>query len=180
MQMNQAGDLQIAAGQWLQDVPWQLFATLEFPSARVRFETAHSKLHEMLHTVEHSLRTRVGCVYAAETRSKSGAIVPLHFHAALTALRPIEYQLVMGAWGEGRANSVQDLARVKPYDPSRGGIEYIMKQITDHDCQWGLKDVELFSNSMPKPHMGARANRRWLDQLRSQPHAGAGDRYISL
>jgi hypothetical protein len=47
-----------------------------------------------------------------------------------------------------------------------GGIEYIEKQIADDHCQRGMKDVEFFSRSMPKPHMSPRAARRWQEQHR--------------
>ncbi len=164
------GDMQIATAGWLQDVPWQLFATLSFASPRIRFETAHSKFHETLNIVAHSIRTRVGALYAAETRSKfSGAVVPLHFHAAIVALMPIAHQMVAGAWAGGnlRASSIHELAVVEPYNSARAGVEYIIKQAEDTGCEWGLRDVEFFSPSLPNPHMGARASRRWQDQLRT-------------
>ena len=98
---------QAAVAECFQPVPWQLFATLEFPW-NAKPETANLKFDRMIDTVERSLRTRVCYVNASETRSKSGALVPLHFHAAFAAARPISRQLVAGVWGEGvgRTNSV--------------------------------------------------------------------------
>jgi hypothetical protein len=167
----QRGDIQIATVGWLQDVPWQVFATLSFSSPRIRFETAHSKFHETLNIVAHSIGTRVGAIYAAGTRSKSGAIVPLHFHAAIVALKPIAYQMVAGAWAGGslRTSSIRELARVERYDPARAGVEYITKQAADTGCEWGLRDVEFFSPTLPKPHMGERAARRWQAELNRRP-----------
>jgi hypothetical protein len=49
-------------------------------------------------------------------------------------------------------------------------VEYICKQIADNDCEPGLRDIDFFSPSMPKPHMGARAARRWQEQL-TQAHS---------
>jgi hypothetical protein len=162
----------IAIAQWLQSVQWKLFATLEFPTVHTRHETARRKFAAMVNTVERSLRTKLCYLYASETRSKAGAIVPLHCHAALTAIRPIPYQLVAGTWnqGIGRTNSVRgDLARVEPYDPAMGGIEYIVKHICDTDCEWDCRDVHLFSNTMhlePKSnHASLRSARRWQQQL---------------
>lgn len=161
-----------ATALWLEDVPWQLIATLEFPSARTRHETARRKFADMVNLCERSLRTRLCYLYASETRSKSGAIVPLHYHAAFTAIRPIPYQLVAGTWnqGVGRTNSVGgDLARVQAYDPAMGGIEYIMKLITEPDCEWGFRNIHLFDASIqaePKTdHASLRSARRWQQQV---------------
>lgn len=161
---------QAAVADWLQPVPWQLFATLEFPW-NAKPETANLKFDRMIDTVERSLRTRVCCVNASETRSKSGAMVPLHIHAAFTAARPISRQLVAGVWGEGvgRTNSVGgDLARVEAFNPAMGGIGYIVKLINDPDCEWGFRNVHLFNRNIqiaPKTdHASLRSARRWRAQ----------------
>jgi hypothetical protein len=168
MQTDQRGDLQIAAAGWLADVPWQLFATLKFPSPRIRFEMAHSKFHAMLNIVAHSIRSRVGALYAFETRSKrDGSVVPLHIHSAITALRPIEHQMVSGAWAgrSFRNSSIPELAQVESYNAARAGVEYIVKQAADDTgCEWGMRDVEFFSPTLPVPHMSSRAARRWREQ----------------
>jgi hypothetical protein len=167
---------QAAVAEWLRPVPWQLFATLEFPW-NAKPETAALKFDQTIDTMEHSLRTRVCCVNASETRSKSGAMVPLHFHASFTAARPISRQLVAGIWtdGVGRTNSVGgDLARVEPFDPTMGGIAYIVKLINDPDCEWGFRNVYLFNRNIkmePKTdHASLRSARRWQVQ-----NSGAGD-----
>src|ERR1035438_7489724 len=113
-----------AAAEWLEPIPWQLFCTLEFPY-KARPELAVKKFDSMVNNLERSLRTRVCYVNASETRSKSGAVVPLHFHTLLTSARPISTQLVTGMWNEGvgRTNSVGgDLAQVESFDPSMGGV----------------------------------------------------------
>ena len=166
--------LAAVADSWLQDVPWQLFGTFSFASPQIGQETAINRFTQMTEGVAKAMRSRIGYVYSLERRSKStGAVVPLHFHAAFVAPRPIEHQLVSGMWwglnGPKGTNldrvQPHDLAQVQPYDPSRGGVEYVVKQMTDPDCQWGLKNVELFSPSMPKHHISPRSIRRWQEQL---------------
>jgi hypothetical protein len=172
--MNQASQTtpsaQAAVAEWLQPVPWQLFATLEFPW-NVKPETATSKFDQMIDAIERTLRTRVCCVEASETRSKSGATVPLHIHASFASAKPIPRQLVAGIWAEGvgRANSVGgDLARVEPFNPAMGGISYIVKLINDPDCEWGFRNVHLFNRNIqiePKmDHASLRSARRWQAQ----------------
>lgn len=161
---------QTAVAEWLQPVPWQLFATLEFPW-NAKPETATSKFDQMINTMERTLRTRVCCVNASETRSKTGAMVPLHIHASFASAKPIPRQLVAGAWAEGvgRTNSVGgDLARVEPFNPAMGGISYIVKLINDPDCEWGFRNVHLFNGNIqiePKTdHASLRSARRWQAQ----------------
>lgn len=159
-----------AVANWLQPIRWQLFATLEFPW-RARPETASRKFAELVDKMERSLRTRVCYVNATETRSKTGAIVPLHFHAAFTAVRPISHQLVAGIWNAsiGRATSeAGDLALVEPYDLSRDGIRYITKLMADPDCGLDLRNVHLFNKAIavePKQdHVSLRSARRLIAQ----------------
>jgi hypothetical protein len=170
-QVRSTHDAPRAVAAWLEDVPWQLFATFEFPTKATRPETANLKFAEMVNTVERTLRTRVCYVNASETRSRSGAPVPLHFHAAFAAARPIPPQLVAGVWNEGvgRTNSAGgDLARVQPYDPGMGGLGYIVKQIADQNCEWDCRNVDWFSNRIqtePKTdHASLRAARSWQIQ----------------
>lgn len=166
-----------AIAQWLQSVPWQLIATFEFPSAHTGYETARRKFADMVNLCERSLRTRLCYLYAMESRSTSGAIVPVHFHAAFTAIRPIPDWLVAGVWnaGLGRTNSLDgDLALVEPYDPAKDGIEYILKQNNDHNCEWDCRNVHLFSDTMhlePKSdHPSLRSARRWQQQVGELDH----------
>ena len=105
---------------------------------------------------------------AAETRSKAGAIVPLHYRAAFAAAKPISSELVTDTWeaGVGRTNFVGgDLALVKPYDPALGGIRYIVTQITDHGCEWDCKNIHLFASGIEaerkSDHASLRLARRW-------------------
>jgi hypothetical protein len=163
-------DAPIAVAEWLQPVLWQLFATLEFPW-NCRPETASVKFAKFIDTLERSLRTRICYLNAAETRSKSGAIVPLHYHAAFAAAKPILSKLVVETWeaGVGRTKSVGgDLALVEPYDPARGGIRYIVKKIGDDGCEWDHKNVHLFADGvhteLKSDHASLRSARRWLAQ----------------
>ena len=161
---------QAAVADWLQPVPWQLFATLEFPW-NVKPETATSKFDQMIDTMERTLRTTVCCVNASEVRSKTGATVPLHIHASFASARQIPRQLVAGIWteGVGRTNSASgDLARVEAFNPAMGGISYIVKLINDPDCEWGFRNVHLFNRNIqiaPKTdHASLRSARRWQAQ----------------
>jgi hypothetical protein len=169
---DQPNSVSVAVAEWLRPVPWQLFATLEFPW-NAKPETASHKFAHLINAMERSLRTRVCSLYSAETRSKSGAIVPLHFHVAFTAARTIPCQLVAGIWNPevGRTNSIGcDLAQVEPFDPAKSGITYILKQITDPDCTWDFRNVHLFSRDIhfaPKTdHASLRSARRWGPQAR--------------
>jgi len=159
-----------AAAEWLAPIAWQLFATLEFPW-KARPETASRKFAKLVDTMEKSIRTRVCFVNATETRSKSGAIVPLHFHAAFTAARPISESLVAGIWNAGVGRSASedgDLAMVKPYDRSRNGIGYILKMMSDPNCAWDIRNVHLFNPAIiivPKTdHASLRSARRFHAQ----------------
>jgi hypothetical protein len=159
----------------LAEIDWQLFATFEFPSPP-RPETAAIKFAALIDTLERELRTRVASVYSTETRSRAGAVVPLHFHAALAARRPISPKLVTDTWnsGIGRANSKGgDLALAVPFSHGLGGIRYIAKHIGEPDCTVDIHNVEFFTAAIQSvtktDHASLGAARRWQKQLSSAP-----------
>jgi hypothetical protein len=161
-----------AAADWLRPVPWQLFTTLEFPG-RARPEIASAKFGEFINTMERNLRSRVGSVHVLESKSKDrGERVPLHIHSALTANKPIDPRLVSSAWHArvGRTDPTSsELVLTRPFDPEMGGIEYILKQIDDPDCEWDFRNVHLFNPNVnldsKLDHASLRSARRWQQQV---------------
>src|ERR1035437_6307736 len=160
-----------ALAEWLNPIDWQTFGTFEFPW-NVRPETARLKFDEMINNLERDMRTRVCFLRSAETRAKSGAPVPLHFHAAMTAAKPISTRLVTDIWnaGVGRTSSKSgDLALVESYDPTRGELGYIVKQITEQDCEWDFRNVHLFNPNVnldsKLDHASLRSVRHWQPQV---------------
>jgi hypothetical protein len=173
-----------AISEWLKPIKWQHFCTLEQPWS-ARPETAIAKFTSMVNKLERTIRTRACVVYGAETRSKSGATVPVHFHAALTAVKPIPAQLIVDLWLHevGRDGSItsssgevvvrkgkvkSDLALVVPYNPSLNGIGYIMKQVQDDSFHWDSRNINLFappaSIDTKQDHAALRAARRLQKQ----------------
>lgn len=160
-------DAPAALAEWLNPISWQAFGTFELPW-RAKPETARHKFDEMIDRLERGMRTRVCFVRAAETKSKSGAPVPLHLHAALTATKPISCELVTDLWNSSVGRTDGDLALVEPYNPALSGIAYIAKQINDHGCEWDCRNVHLFNRNIqiePKAdHASLRSARRWQAQ----------------
>jgi hypothetical protein len=165
---NQRGDLQPVTVEWLLPVPWQLWATLEFPYHATQ-DSARRKFDEMANLIERGTRTRLCYVYAAEQRDRSGVVrVPLHIHAAFASLKILTPQLVRGMWigGVGRRDSEDsDLAVVKPFDPSKDGLAYIVKQIGYPDTQLRYKYIDRFRGEPLSDRVQAREARRWEEQL---------------
>jgi hypothetical protein len=161
-----------AAADWLRPVPWQLFTTLEFPR-RARPEIATAKFGEFIDSMERNLRSRVCSVHVLESKSKDrGERVPLHIHSALTAIKPIDPWLVSSAWHArvGRTDPTSsDLVLTRPFDPEMGGIEYILKQMDDPDCEWGFRNLHLFNPNVKLDskldYTSLRSARRWQQQV---------------
>lgn len=156
-----------ALADWLSPITWQTFGTFEFPW-NARPETACLKFDEMIDHLEREMRTRVCFIRSAETKAKSGASVPLHIHAAMTATQPISCQRVTDLWNHSVGRSSGDLAIVDLYNPALGGIAYITKQIADHGCEWDCRNVHLFTGAIDAPgkldHASLRSMRRWRSQ----------------
>ena len=48
----------------------------------------------------------------------------------------------------GTSSLRSDLALVERYDPSRGGLDYVLKQTSDPDCHWNVRNLEFFNPTM--------------------------------
>lgn len=156
---------------WLTPVKWQAIATLTFPRT-VGEEAASRTFSGFVNEIERDQRGRICTVSAMERRSRDGEPVPLHIHAAIASLKPITTQLVSDAWNHavGRPSSLRsDLALVERYDPSRGGLDYVLKQTSDPNCHWDVRNVEYFNPKMQPSvktdHTSLRSARRWSQQV---------------
>lgn len=156
---------------WLKPIQWQAIATLTFPRT-VGEEAASRTFKWFVNEIERGQRGRVCTVSAMERRARDGDPVPLHIHASLASLRPLTTQIVSDAWNHavGRPSSLRsDLALVEKYDPSRRGIDYVLKQISDPNCHWDVHNVEYFhpemQPSVKTDHTSLRSARRWSQQV---------------
>jgi hypothetical protein len=163
--MSQAGDIRLAAVQWLRDIPWQAFAGLSFVSPHIGLEPAVKRFMQFYHDLSHAMRTTIGYVYAVERHTKSGdRAVPRHIHSLLVAEAPIPHDIVSELWHPG-GGVYDNLSSVTGYSDS-GSIDYLFKHYTDHDAQidFNADKLSRFSPSMPQHTMRTREARRWTEQ----------------
>jgi hypothetical protein len=131
---------------WLKMVLWKLFATLTF-AYRVSDPQADKILAEFANRLERVLRCDVGFVCGSEKRL-SGCGKPAcgrHFHVLLTSVAPMHPALVKWLWQSMAGNRSDDAgALVEPYDPARGGAQYLLKFINKVDGDWSFRKLHLF------------------------------------
>ncbi len=160
-----------AVADLVRSIDWQLFVTLEFPW-NVRAETADRKFKELIDQLEREMRTRICYVVGKESRTKSGATVPWHFHCCLTALKPIAASQIESIWRRlvHRSKSTEDdgVVDIRPYDPALPGVEYITKLMSTLDAEWDFNWLHLFNPAMQVTRKFtrrfARGTRRWQKQ----------------
>jgi hypothetical protein len=173
----QSGDRAIAdaIAEMVRPIEWQYFVTVEFPWG-VRPETADRKFNVLINELERRMKTRIGYVVGKESRSKSGAAVPLHFHCCLTALKPIDGSQIESIWlrlVHRTKSHKQDVVIVEPYNAARRGVEYIVKMIGTLDADWDFNWLHLFNPAIectPKfDHRSLRGDLRWQQQAAQGP-----------
>jgi hypothetical protein len=161
-----------AAADLVQPIDWQLFVTLEF-TWNVRAETADRKFKALIDQLEREMRTRICYVVGKESRTKSGAAVPWHFHCCLTALKPIAASQIESIWRRlvhrSKATENDGVVDIRTYDPALPGVEYVTKLMSTLDAEWDFNWLHLFNPTMqitPKfDHRALRGGRRWQRQL---------------
>ena len=125
-----------AVADLVRSIDWQLFVTLEFPW-NVRSETADRKFKVLIDQLEREMRTRICYLVGKESRTKSGAAVPWHFHSCLTALKPIAASQIESIWRRQvhRSKAAEDngVVDIRTYDPALPGVEYVTKLMSTLD-----------------------------------------------
>ena len=160
-----------AVAEMVRPIDWQFFVTFEFPW-NVRPETADRKFNTLINELERNTKTRIGYLVGKESRSKSGAVVPWHFHCCLTALKPIDGSQIESIWGRlvhRTKSSEDDVVRVEPYNAAQRGVEYIVKMIGTLDSEWDFNWLHLFNPAIEYTskfdHRSLRGDRRWQQQV---------------
>jgi hypothetical protein len=132
--------------EWLNRVPWQLFCTFTF-AWPVSDPQAVRVFGEFVNRMERALRGPVALVRGDEKRFSGCGMpgAPRHFHAVLTAHRKLDRHWVADLWMSlaGRRQGGAG-ANVRIYDPTLGGLAYILKFINEPDGDWDLRNVDLF------------------------------------
>src|SRR5690349_796227 len=84
---------------WLQEIPWQLFATLTF-AWRVSDAQASRVFTAFVDSMERSLRCPITYIRGEEVRFAAGtkSSAPRHFHVLLTAGRHLDARWVAQQW----------------------------------------------------------------------------------
>jgi hypothetical protein len=147
---------------WLEQVPWQLFCTFTF-AWQISDHQAVRVFKEFVNRLEKSVRTPIAFVRGDEKRfsgcGKPGA--PRHFHALMTADRFLDGHMVADLWMSmaGRRKNGAG-AHVLIYDPSLGGLAYVLKFIDQPMGDWDLRNVDLFLGPSEQRHLNARKRRR--------------------
>ena len=161
-----------AVADLVRSIDWQLFVTLEFPW-NVRSETADRKFKVLIDQLEREMRTRICYVVGKESRTKSGAALPWHFHCCLTALKPIAASQIESIWRRlvHRSHATEDVGVVdiRTYDPALPGVKYVHQADEHPDAEWDFNWLHLFNPAMQITskfdHRSVCGGRRWQKQL---------------
>jgi len=152
---------------WLRPIPWQLFATFTF-AWPVSDPQAVRVFREFVNRLEKGIREPVAYIRGDEKRYSGCGMpgAPLHFHALLTARRKLDPRLVADLWMSmaGRRENGTG-ADVRIYDPSLGGLSYVLKLINDPLDDWDLRNIDLFLSPLDQSDTKSRQRRRLIRHL---------------
>ncbi len=147
---------------WLESVPWQLFATFTF-AWPVPDPQARRVFGEFIERLERFVRGPIVLVRGDEKRYSGCGMpgAPRHFHAVLAAHRQLNRRFVADLWmnlagrREGGAG-----ADVRIYDPSLDGLAYVLKFINQPLGDWDFRNLDLFLRQLDLHQMNSRQRRR--------------------
>ncbi len=165
-----------AYDSWFQNVPWQLFCTLTF-AWKVSDAQAEQVFRGFVNRLEKRLRAPVAYLRGDEKRfSGCGKpAAPRHFHALLAAHLKLDRHFVADLWMglAGRRKNGAG-ANVRVYDPTLGGLAYVLKFIFEPLGDWDLRNVDLFLTAVDPQRIRSRQRRRLIRQSKRTRSARAG------
>ncbi len=147
--------------QWIKQVDWRLFCTFTF-AWRVSDQQANRIFVEFINRLERHLRCDVAYVRGDEKRF-SGCGKPAcarHYHFVLACVAPVTAEIVEAHWKSMAGNRSDGAgAVVKPYDPNRNGVSYVLKLIHKPDGDWSSNKLHLFLPSAAAEKVTKRMRR---------------------
>lgn len=143
--------------------PWQLFCTFTFSrSLRNGDWEARSLWQSFVNELERLLGHAIGRLVAEESRHASGSLsgIRLHYHALMACDHPLSEALLRGLWRKYAGDGTK-LAEIRPYDPSRGAVEYCLKLLGSFSGEIMIQNLDLYSPASAKlMKQSSRARRR--------------------
>ncbi len=163
---------QVADGYagWVGRVEFEWFVTLTIPWLASE-NRADQLFKELMQSLGKDLGTPVAYIVGKEGRSKSGASVPWHFHAALIAAKSIPQERIQATWRRiiAREHDQGDTSvLVKAFDPTTKGVAYITKMATDSSGYIDQRWLERFDPSIGADKPKNKRIRRNEERYRSQ------------
>jgi hypothetical protein len=147
---------------WLEGIPWQIFCTFTF-AWQVSDPQAVKVFGEFVGRMERFLRGPIVILRGDEKRFSGCGMpgAPRHFHTLMAAHRRLNPRSVGDQWMSvaGRRKNGAG-ADVRVYDPSLGGLAYVLKFINQPMGDWDVRNVDLFLRSSDQWPLNARLRRR--------------------
>ena len=160
----------VAYGEWLKQIPWQLFCTFTF-AWPVSDMQAVKVFHEFINRLERGIRGPVAYVRGDEKRFSGCGMpgAPRHFHALLAAHRKLDRNMVAGLWMNmaGRRKNGAG-ADVRIYDPTLDGLAYVLKFIDQPGNDWDLQNLDLFLTAPDKLNTSRQRRRLVRHAMQTQ------------
>jgi len=133
----------IKLASWLKNAPWQVFCTYTF-GWRLSDEKAEHSFRTYINWVERTIKADVSYVRGHEKRL-SGCGKPAcgrHFHAVMASAARLDTTLLEVLWREVAGNH-GDGANVRPYEPTRNGVQYVLKNMNQQHGDWSFRKLHL-------------------------------------
>jgi hypothetical protein len=147
--------------KWLRVVHWQLFCTFTF-AYQVSERQAQGIFTEFVARAEKYLRAPLVFVRGEEFRysgcGKPGS--PRHYHVLMTSSRALDGAWISALWEQMAGTRIQGAgADIRPFDPSKSGIAYVLKLMGENNGDWSFANLDLVT-ALSAPATSARMRRR--------------------
>jgi hypothetical protein len=176
-------DARSARTTYFTNIPWQYFTThfITRPSTNSK---RRGIWREYIDRVRELHRDTLAYLWSEESRTAHGDLyqVPIHYHALWFSHRQLDTRMLPTEWKAVAGNGGKPFA-IEPYDPSGGGLAYVLKLADRSDCHWEFSNnLSLFlpETSDLSTSRSRRRYRRHLARTSSQLITASDNAAVTL
>jgi hypothetical protein len=164
--------------EWLRDWGWKYWVTLT-SSRNIGRDEENARVDDFLNELEAAHHDSLSCMIGQEQQTISGCGKPagrVHSHLLIASAVNLTASTIANWWqlpkfGGSRTSGAG--AFVKPYDPHRGAISYLLKFRADPAWDVRYRNLELLSPIIPASATTSSSMRRKLRRCEERRTGGA-------
>lgn len=171
--------------EWLRDWGWKYWVTLT-SSRNIGRDEENARVDDFLNELEAAHHDSLSCMIGQEQQTISGCGKPagrVHSHLLIASAVNLSASTITNWWQLpkfGGSRTAGSGAFVKPYDPHRGAVSYLLKFREDPAWDVRYRNLELLCPDTPASAATSSSMRRKLSRCKQRRQGAAATQPVRI